>query len=42
MKYCLFTGDRIRFIAARAPTNIITRWVASQITIFVSKEPDYL
>jgi hypothetical protein len=41
MKYCLFTGDRILFIASRAPEHIATQWVASQITVFVGKELDY-
>ena len=39
--YCLFSGDKIRFIAARAPQHLITQWVASQITVFVSKELEF-
>ncbi|GFG37071.1 hypothetical protein Cfor_05447 [Coptotermes formosanus] len=34
-------GDKIRFIAARAPQHLITQWVASQITVFVSKELEF-
>lgn len=33
-------GDRIRFIAASAPKQFITQWVASQITVHVSKDLD--
>jgi hypothetical protein len=40
-KFYLFTGDRIQFIATRAPKHILTQWVASQIAVFVSKELDY-
>lgn len=34
-------GDRIRFIAVRASKHLITQWVASQISVFVSNELDY-
>lgn len=34
-------GDRISFIAAGAPKHLVAQWVASQVTVYVSKEVDY-